>query len=299
MARARAYAGAMSDATHANPSTLALDAYQQQVAGAYAARAAGYDSAPGNADWHRRMAAQLVQRAPIQAGQSVLDIATGTGLVALDAAARVGAAGRVLGIDIAAPMLQQAQRKAAEQGLAQVSFEPRDAEATGLPPAGFDHVLCCAALVLMRDIAQVLAHWRSLLRPGGWIGLQTHPETAFVSSRVLQRLAAEQGIDLRLHREVGTPARLRALLQGAGFADIDIHTEPDGYWLSLEQALSFGPDSHFPAPGQYPPPLAACTPAQLQALREGYAAAMQAACTPQGIWNDCASLFARARLAGV
>lgn len=205
----------------------------------------------------------------------MLDIATGTGLVALDAAARVGAAGRVLGIDIAAPMLQQAQRKAAEQGLAQVSFEPRDAEATGLPPAGFDHVLCCAALVLMRDIAQVLAHWRSLLRPGGWIGLQTHPETAFVSSRVLQRLAAEQGIDLRLHREVGTPA----LLQGAGFADIDIHTEPDGYWLSLEQALSFGPDSHFPAPGQYPPPLAACT--------------------PQGIWNDCTSLFARARLAGV
>ncbi|WP_158540789.1 class I SAM-dependent methyltransferase [Thiomonas sp. X19] len=289
----------MSDATRANPSTLALDAYQQQVAGAYAARAAGYDSAPGNADWHRRMAAQLVQRAPIQAGQSVLDIATGTGLVALDVAARVGAAGRVLGIDIAAPMLQQAQRKAAGQGLAQVSFEPRDAEATGLPPASFDHVLCCAALVLMRDIAQVLAHWRSLLRPGGWIGLQTHPETAFVSSRALQGLAAEQGIDLRLHREVGTPARLRALLQGAGFADIDIHTEPDGYWLSLEQALSFGPDSHFPAPGQYPPPLAACTPAQLQALREGYAAAMQAACTPQGIWNDCTSLFARARLAGV
>ena len=282
----------MSDAA---PTTLALDAYQQQVAAAYAARAASYDGASGNADWHRRTAAQLLQRAQVLPGQDLLDIATGTGLVALGAAACVGSAGAVLGIDIAWPMLQQAQRKAQALGLRQVRFELRDAEASGLPPASFDHVLCCAALVLLRDVPKVLAHWRSLLRPGGWIGLQTHIDTAFISSRVLQQLAAGQGIDLRLHRELGTPARLHALLQNAGFAAIDIHTEPDGYWLSLEQALALGPRADWPAPGQDPPPLAACSPVQLQALREDYAAAMRAACTPQGIWNDCTSLFARAR----
>ena len=272
-----------------------LDAYQRRVAAIYAARADTYDATPGNADWHRRIAATLVRHTPLQPGQRVLDIATGTGLVALDAAERVGTQGYVLGIDISAPMLEQARRKARRSGLGQVRFELADAENLPVPHASFDHVLCCAALVLMRDVPAALTHWRTMLAPGGWIGLQTHPDTAFVSSRVLQALAAAEGIDLRFHRELGTPQRLCALLESAGFVDIDILLEPYGHFLTLEQALALSPDFDFLAPGQDPPPLRACTAAQMERLRAAYAEAMRAACTPQGIWDDGSSMFARAR----
>lgn len=275
--------------------SLHLDDYQQRLASIYGARARNYDTTPDNADWHRRTAALLVQRAKLQPGQRVLDIATGTGLVALDAAARIGPQGHVLGIDITASMLEQARIKARALGLGQIRFEFADAENLQLSDASFDHVLCCAALVLMRDVPNALERWRRMLTPGGWIGLQTNPETAFVTSSVLQKLAADEGIDLRLQRELGTPERLKALLAASGFIDIDILTEADGHFLTLEQALEMGPKFDFCAPGQHPPPLSSCTTEQMQRMKDVYAEAMCAVCTPQGIWNDCTSLFARAR----
>ena len=126
-------------------------------------------------------------------------------------------------------------------------------------------------------------------------GSHGNPDTAFVTSRVVQQLAATMGIHLRLSQEVGTPERLYSLLDAAGFVDIEIHVEPDGHFLTMEQALAAGPDYEFPAPGQYPPPLRACTSMQMASLREAYEQSMRAACTPQGIWNDCTSLLARAR----
>jgi ubiquinone/menaquinone biosynthesis C-methylase UbiE len=272
-----------------------LDDYQQRLTATYGARAHNYESTSENSDWHRRTAALLVDRALLQTGQRVLDIATGTGLVAIDAAERVGPEGYVLGIDITAPMLEQARRKALASGLKQVRFELADAENLVLAKESFDHVLCCAALVWMRNIPQALAEWLTMLSRGGWIGLQTHPETALTTSRILQKLAAAEGIDLRLHREVGSPDRLYTLLDSAGFIDIDILVEPDGYYMTLEQALAWCPDINFPAPGQDPSPLRECTAIQIERLRKGYEEAIRLICTSQGIWLDCTSMFARAR----
>ncbi len=279
----------------AEASAPTLDEYQQRVARTYGARAANYETTPVNSDWHRRIAALLVKRAQLQPGQRVLDIATGTGLVACDAAERVGSEGDVLGIDMTSAMLEQARRKATALRLQHLHFMLADAEKLRLPLASFDHVMCCTALVLMRDVPRALAQWLTLLAPGGWLGLQTNPDTAFVTSRVVQQLAATMGIHLRLSQEVGTPERLYSLLDAAGFVDIEIHVEPDGHFLTMEQALAAGPDYEFPAPGQYPPPLRACTSMQMASLREAYEQSMRAACTPQGIWNDCTSLLARAR----
>ena len=272
-----------------------LDDYKQRIAALYEARASVYDSTSGNADWHRRIAHQLVRRALLKPGQRVLDIATGTGLVALEAAMQVGPEGLVLGIDITPGMLAQASSKMHALGIGHVQFELADAEHLDLPESSFDHVLCCAALVWMRDVCAVLTRWRTLLAPGGWIGLQTHVENAFITSRILQRLAAVEGIDLRFHREVGTPDRLYSLLVAAGFTEVDIVVEPDGHFISLEQALAWGPHADFPAPGQYPPPLRACTATQLARLRALYEEAIRSVSTPQGIWNDCTSIFARAQ----
>jgi ubiquinone/menaquinone biosynthesis C-methylase UbiE len=48
----------------------------------------------------------------------------------------------VIGIDVAEPLLKLARAKAAGEGLANVEFHHGDAIRTGLPPGGFDAVVC-------------------------------------------------------------------------------------------------------------------------------------------------------------
>src|SRR5262245_52018204 len=71
--------------------------------------------------WHAQLHAaqtKLLACAALAPGERVLDVACGTGLVALDAARAVGRAGNVLGIDISDHMIDAARRRAAAQGLA-------------------------------------------------------------------------------------------------------------------------------------------------------------------------------------
>ena len=60
---------------------------------------------------HPAIVRRLLEGLPIAAGARVLDVATGTGLVAFEAAQRVGPTGSVIGIDIAEGMLAEARRK--------------------------------------------------------------------------------------------------------------------------------------------------------------------------------------------
>ncbi len=86
---------------------LELNDYKQQIAELYSRRSDTYDQG----DWHPRIAHRLVELAKISRGQHVLDIATGTGMVAIEAAQLVGSEGRVVGIDISDGMLSVARRK--------------------------------------------------------------------------------------------------------------------------------------------------------------------------------------------
>ncbi len=80
---------------------LKLAEYKQQIADLYSGRSDNYD----NGEWHPRIAHRLVKLADIQPGYKVLDIATGTGIVAIEAAQIVGNEGYVIGIDIATGMV--------------------------------------------------------------------------------------------------------------------------------------------------------------------------------------------------
>lgn len=77
-----------------------LNDYKQQVADLYSSRSSSYD----DGDWHPRIAHRLVEYAQLASRQQVLDIATGTGIVASEAAQIVGAKGRVIGIEISKVM---------------------------------------------------------------------------------------------------------------------------------------------------------------------------------------------------
>jgi ubiquinone/menaquinone biosynthesis C-methylase UbiE len=116
------------------------DENARRAAATYGAAVDHYDR-PALSFWDRFSAA-TVSRLPLAPGDRVLDLCCGAGASALPAARAVGAAGRVLGIDVAAPLLAMARDRAAAQGLANIEFRHSDATGTGLPDGGFDAVVC-------------------------------------------------------------------------------------------------------------------------------------------------------------
>jgi ubiquinone/menaquinone biosynthesis C-methylase UbiE len=115
--------------------------------------------------------AALLQQAALVAGEQVLDVACGTGLVALRAARSVGAAGRVVGVDVSGRMVDAARARAGRQRHSRVTFERMDAEALELPDAGFDAVLCAFGLMYLPDPHRALREMLRVLRPAGRLGL--------------------------------------------------------------------------------------------------------------------------------
>ena len=89
---------------------IKLDKFKREIAAAYDRRQETYDRGKAG-NWHYNLACRLVECSDLQAGNRVLDLATGTGMVAIEAAKKVGDSGQVIGVDIASGLLQVAQRK--------------------------------------------------------------------------------------------------------------------------------------------------------------------------------------------
>ncbi|MGY1682189.1 class I SAM-dependent methyltransferase [Geodermatophilus sp. SYSU D01176] len=108
----------------------------------------------------------LVTVAGVAPGQSVLDVACGTGVVARTVADRQGGDGRVVGVDLNDGMLAVARRIRPE-------LEWRRADAAELPfPDGtFDTVLCQMALMFFPDRAAALREMARVTRPGGTVAV--------------------------------------------------------------------------------------------------------------------------------
>ena len=108
----------------------------------------------------------LTELAEIRAGDRVLDVACGTGIVARHAAERTGGAGAVVGIDLNEEMLRVARLASARSSPV---IEFRQANATGLPFSDetFDAVLCEQAIQFFSDPVKALGEMRRVMAPGG------------------------------------------------------------------------------------------------------------------------------------
>jgi SAM-dependent methyltransferase len=145
----------------------------------------------GAADW-QDIAAQalfpvhdeLIARLRPRRGERWLDLATGTGAVALRAA-RVGA--EVTGLDLAPELIDTAKRLAAAEAL-QVDFDVGDVEQLPYADASFDVVSSAHGIVFAVDHEAVAAELARVCRPGGRLGL-----TYWLPNPELQRLMERVG----------------------------------------------------------------------------------------------------------
>jgi SAM-dependent methyltransferase len=122
-------------------------------------------------------AAHLVRLAGVSAGQAVLDVATGTGVVAITAR-RQGA--RVTALDLTPALLARARENAAIAELEDIAWHEGDVESLPFPDASFDvvlsqfgHIFAPRPDVATRELLRVL-------KPGGRIAFSTWPPEQMV-----------------------------------------------------------------------------------------------------------------------
>ena len=170
--------------------------------------------------------------AALEPGQVVLDLGSGGGIDVLLSARRVGPTGRAYGLDMTADMLDLARRNAAEAGVTNVEFLEGHIERIPLPDASVDVIISNCVINLSGDKRQVLREAFRVLKPGG----------RFAVSDVVVRgdvpAAVRRSMELWIGCVAGAleESEFRALLQDAGFADVDI--EPTRVYAS-EDARHF------------------------------------------------------------
>ena len=170
-------------------------------------------------------APHLVSAARIAAGDTVLDVACGTGVVARAAADRLGGTGYVTGVDINEAMLAVARRHRPD-----ITWRTGDLCELPFPDASFDVVTCQAALMFIADRARALREMARVTRPGGtvaiqvWAALDDQP-----AYRVLVDIAARHaGPDaielLSSYWTLGDLTLVRSLIEVAGLRVTDATT---------------------------------------------------------------------------
>ena len=218
-----------------------LSEHAKRATRAYGAAADHY-TLPTLGFWDR-FGSATVSRLGLTPGMTVLDLCCGAGASAIPAAHAVGAAGRVLGIDVALPLLELARARAAQKALSNIEFRHGDATQTGLPTGSFDAVVCVFGVFFAPDMTQFVQEMWRLVRPGGVLAVTTWGPGLFEpATSSFWRYVGE--VEPALHKtfspwdEITTPSALAELLTGAGVPTPDVvaaegrhHLEqPDRFW---------------------------------------------------------------------
>ena len=204
---------------------------QAHITGFWGTIAADYEAHAGNVTEHgsveyQRWVDALASVLPDPPGD-VLDVATGTGYVAL-AAASLGH--RVKAGDLAPAMLDELVANATAHGLT-VDARLGDAVAPEFAPASFDAVTSRHLLWTLREPARAMVNWRQLLRPGGrLVAVDGFWFTEWDDKDVPALFAEHYTADTRRElpfMHLDRPEPILELLTAAGFIDVAAEPRPD------------------------------------------------------------------------
>jgi SAM-dependent methyltransferase len=187
----------------------------------------------------------MVERLDPQPGESILELAGGTGDLTLAIADRVGDDGHVIYSDFAAGMVESARRRGEEVGAQNVEYRVLDAERMDLDDGSVDGVVCRFGYMLMADPAAALAETRRVLRDDGRLalavwGVPDQNKWAFIPGMTMVELGHLDPPEPNAPGifAMGDPDRIRALVTGAGFGEPQIdqvrvhwgYVDTDEHW---------------------------------------------------------------------
>jgi SAM-dependent methyltransferase len=197
-----------------------------------------YWNGPAGDRWVREQAAlddmlrpfgeAALDAARVSPGEAVVDVGCGCGATSLALASLVGARGRVVGLDVSAPMLRRARERAVD--CPNVSLRDGDAAREFLGASTFDLVFSRFGVMFFADPWSAFAHLRTALRSGGrlafvcWKALGENPWAAIPFDAVAHVLGRPdpEPADAPGPFSLGDEPRLRSLLDGAGFRDVKL-----------------------------------------------------------------------------
>jgi len=132
---------------------------------------------PASLDWlvdnplRRRYMRPILNRVGIQPGERILELGPGPGIFTVEAAQRVGPAGRLIAVDIQPEMIAQVEDRVQEAGLTNVETHVADAYHLPLDDASVDRAFLVTVLPEVPDQARALAELRRILKPGGLLSI--------------------------------------------------------------------------------------------------------------------------------
>ncbi len=189
----------------------------------------------------------LLDAAQLTATDRVLDVGCGNGVTTL-AAARRAPEGRALGVDLSSAMLSVARGRAERDGVGNVEFVQADAQVHLFEPAGHDAVISRFGVMFFADPAAAFANLGRGVRPGGrltmlvWQGLERNewisvPAATLAAGRILPTPPPDAPGPLSL----AGPGRVRSLLEGASFRDVDLSelSAPMRFGVDADSAFEF------------------------------------------------------------
>jgi SAM-dependent methyltransferase len=174
------------------------------------------------------LAQGLVEQAVPASEERILDIGCGCGDLALALAARVGARGHVLGIDISKPMLERAQARARALAGQHASLTWLEADAgTHEFAAEYDLLTSRFGVMFFADPVKAFANLRRALKPGGrfaflcWRSLQRNPWVAVPLAQIQDLVGPQSPADPFAPGPyaLSDPDRVGEILSAAGYSD--------------------------------------------------------------------------------
>ena len=191
---------------------------------------------------HRAWKAYTVLVANVREGQQVLDIAGGTGDLALAFAPKVGATGRVVHTDINEAMLREGRNRLLDAGVCLPTLVC-DAEHLPFADAGFDVVTVAFGLLNMTHKDVALQEMNRVLKPGGKLLVLEFSKIAkplekiydWYSFKVLPKIGKLVANDDASYQYLAESIRmhpdqegLKTLMQNTGFGHVDYHNLSGG-----------------------------------------------------------------------
>jgi SAM-dependent methyltransferase len=202
---------------------------------------------------------RMVERLGPRAGETILELAAGTGETGFAIAERLGGEGRLIMTDFAPGMVEASRRRGEEVGVSNVEYRVLDAEQIDLDDDSVDGVDCRFGYMLMADPAKALAETRRVLRDDGrlvfavWGAPQENLWAAIPGMTMVEfghMPAPEPGVPGIF--AMADPQRINELVTGAGFGEPEIeqvdvdwgYASPEEHWEKTLKLAAPIADAH-------------------------------------------------------